>query len=107
MPQVLKGVDSKTFIQNPFPGEAATKPIPKKYRVPELPKYNEITYPNEHITAFACTYVVKGNDTRYQETKFVLLKRFGEVLSNRAVMKHHSITHDPINSLIIPAYSVI
>ncbi|XP_070022254.1 uncharacterized protein [Nicotiana sylvestris] len=38
VPPVLKGVDSRKFVQWSFPEEAAPKPIPKKFRMPELPK---------------------------------------------------------------------
>ncbi|XP_019248799.1 PREDICTED: uncharacterized protein LOC109228072 [Nicotiana attenuata] len=47
-PPILKGLDSKKLVQKPFPPCAAPKPIPKKFRMPEIPKYNGTTDPNEH-----------------------------------------------------------
>lgn len=37
-PLILKGLDSKKFVQKPFPPSAAPKPIPKKFRMLEIPK---------------------------------------------------------------------
>jgi len=78
-PPILKGVDSKKFVQKPFPSSAAPKPIPKKFRMLDLPKYNGTSDPNEHITAYTCA--VKGNDLKDDEIESVLLKKFGETLS--------------------------
>nr|XP_009773049.1 PREDICTED: uncharacterized protein LOC104223326 [Nicotiana sylvestris] len=58
VPPILKGLDSKKFMQKPFPPGAAPKPIPKKFRVLEIPKYNGTTDPNEHVTSY--TWLSKG-----------------------------------------------
>ncbi|XP_070020700.1 uncharacterized protein [Nicotiana sylvestris] len=73
---ILKGVDSKKFIQRPFPEEAALKPIPKKFRMPDLPKYNGTSDPNEHVTTYTCAEKVNG--LKDDEIESVLLKKFGE-----------------------------
>lgn len=45
-PPILKSLDSKKFVQKPFPPSAAPKSIPKKFHMPEIPKYNGMTDPN-------------------------------------------------------------
>ncbi|XP_070019942.1 uncharacterized protein [Nicotiana sylvestris] len=92
-PPVLKGMDSKKFIQRPLPKEAAPKPIPKNFRMPELPKYNGTSDPNEHITVY--TFAVKGNDIKDDEIESVLLKKFREMLSKKAVMWYHNLSPTP------------
>ncbi|XP_070031129.1 uncharacterized protein [Nicotiana tomentosiformis] len=95
-PPMIKGLDSKKFIQKPFPSSAAPKPIPKKFRMPEIPKYNGTTDPNEHITSY--TYAIKGNDLEDDEIESVLLKKFGETLSKGAMIWYHNLPSNSIDS---------
>lgn len=74
-PPILKGLDSKKFIQKLFPPSAAPKPIPKKFYMPDFPKYNETTDPNEHVTSY--TYAIKGSNLEDDEIESVLLKALG------------------------------
>ena len=104
-PPILKGVDSKKFIQRPFPEEAAPKPIPKKFRIPDLLKYNGTSDLNEHITAYTCA--VKGNDIKDDEIESVLLKKFGETLSKGAMMWYHNLAPNSIDSFAMLADSFI
>jgi len=53
-------------------------PIPKKFYMPDIPKYNRTTDPNEHITSYTCR--IKGNGLNDDEIELVLLKKFGETL---------------------------
>ncbi|XP_070030827.1 uncharacterized protein [Nicotiana sylvestris] len=81
-------------MQKLFPSSVASKPILKKFRMPDVPKYNGTTDPNEHITAYTC--VVKGNDLKDDEIESILLKKFGETLSKVAMMWYHNL---PLNSM--------
>nr|XP_016463135.1 PREDICTED: uncharacterized protein LOC107786200 [Nicotiana tabacum] len=76
-PPILKGLDSKKFVQKPFPQSAAPKPISKKFRMPDISKYNRTIDPNEHITAYTCG--IKGNDLEDDEIESVLLKNLGKL----------------------------
>jgi len=78
-PPILKGLDSRKFVHKPFPPSAAPKTIPKKFRMPKIPKYNRTTDPNAHVTSY--TYAIKGNDLEDDEIESVLLKTLGETLS--------------------------
>nr|XP_016484187.1 PREDICTED: uncharacterized protein LOC107804770 [Nicotiana tabacum] len=102
-PPILKGVDSKKFVQKPFPSSVAPKPIPKKFRMPDVPKYNGTPDPNEHITAYTCA--VKGNDLKDDEIESVLLKKFGKTLSNGAMIWYHNLPPNSIDSFAILADS--
>ncbi|XP_070005555.1 uncharacterized protein [Nicotiana sylvestris] len=102
---ILKGVDSKKFIQRPFPEETSPKPIPKKFRMPELPKYNGTSDPNEHVTPYTCT--VRGNDVKGDEIEYVLLKKFGKTLSKGAMMWYHNLAPNSIDSFAMLADSFI
>ncbi|XP_060182307.1 uncharacterized protein LOC132611971 [Lycium barbarum] len=95
-PPVLKGLDSKKFVQMPFPPSAAPMKIPKRFRMPDIPKYNGTTDPNEHVTAYTCA--IKGNDLVDDERESVLLKKFGETLSKGAMIWYHNLPEHSIDS---------
>ncbi|XP_060182040.1 uncharacterized protein LOC132611662 [Lycium barbarum] len=95
-PLVLKGPDSKKFVQIPFPPSAAPMKIPKRFRMPDIPKYNGTTDPNEHVTAYTC--VIKGNDLADDERESVLLKKFEETLSKGAMIWYNNLPEHSINS---------
>jgi len=50
------------------------KPIPKKFRMPEIPKYNGMTDPNVHVTSYTCA--IKVNDLEDDDIESILLKKF-------------------------------
>lgn len=100
-PPILKGLDSKKFVQKSFPPSTAPKPIPKKFRIPEISKYNGITDPNEHVTSYTCA--IKGNDLEDDAIESVLLKKFGETLSKGAMIWYHNLTPNSIDSFAILA----
>ncbi|XP_070011731.1 uncharacterized protein [Nicotiana sylvestris] len=100
-PPVLKGVDSKKFAQRPFLEETALKPIPKKFRMPELPKYNGTSDPDECVTSYTCA--AKGNGIKSDEIGFVFLKKFGETLSKGAAMWYHNLASNSIDPFAMQA----
>ncbi|XP_070022206.1 uncharacterized protein [Nicotiana sylvestris] len=104
-PPILKGLDSKKFVQKPFPPSAAPKLIPKKFYMLEIPKYNGNTDPNEHVTSYTCT--IKGNDSEDDEIESVLLKKFGETLSNGAMIWYHNFPPNYIDSFAMLADSFV
>nr|XP_009594254.1 uncharacterized protein LOC104090778 [Nicotiana tomentosiformis] len=67
-PTILKGLDSKKFVQKPFPPSVAPKPIPKTFCMPEIPKYNGTTNPNERVTSYTCA--IKGNNLEGDEIEY-------------------------------------
>ncbi|XP_070046896.1 uncharacterized protein [Nicotiana tomentosiformis] len=95
-PLILKCLDSKKFVQKPFPPSATPKPIPKKLCMPEIPKYNRTTEPNEHVTSYTCT--IKGNNLEDDDIESVLLKKFGETLSKGAMIWYHNFSSNSIDS---------
>ncbi|XP_070032717.1 uncharacterized protein [Nicotiana tomentosiformis] len=64
--------------------------------MPEIPKYNGTTDPNEHVTSY--TYAIKGNDLEDDEIESVLLKKFGETLSKGAMIWYHNLPPNSIDS---------
>nr|XP_016462576.1 PREDICTED: uncharacterized protein LOC107785722 [Nicotiana tabacum] len=104
-PPILKGVDSKKFVQRPFLSSAAPKPIPKKFRMPDILKYNGTTDSNEHSTSYTC--VVKGNDLKDDEIESVLLKKFRETLSKGAMMWYHNLPPNLMDSFAMLADSFV
>ncbi|XP_070046049.1 uncharacterized protein [Nicotiana tomentosiformis] len=95
-PPIIKGLDSKTFVQRPFPSSAAPKPIPKIFHMPKIPKYNSTTDPNEHVTSY--TYAIKGNYLEDDEIESVLFKKLGETLSKGAMICYHNMPPNSIDS---------
>ncbi|XP_070010508.1 uncharacterized protein [Nicotiana sylvestris] len=104
-PPILKGLDSKKFVQKLFPQSAALKPILKKFFMPDIPKYNGTTDPNEHITSYTCG--IKGNDLEDDEIESVLLKTFGNTLSKGAMIWYHNLPPNSIDSFSILADSFV
>ncbi|XP_070046187.1 uncharacterized protein [Nicotiana tomentosiformis] len=104
-PSILKGMDSKKFVQNPFPPNAAPKHIQKKFCMPDIPKYNGITDPNEHVTFYTCA--IKGNDLEDDEIESVLLKKLGETLSKGVMIWYHSLPPNSIDSFAMLADSFV
>ncbi|XP_070040707.1 uncharacterized protein [Nicotiana tomentosiformis] len=80
-------------------------PIPKKFRMPEIPKYNGTTNPNDHVTSYTCS--IKGNDLDDDEIVFVLLKTFGETLSKGAMIWYHNVPPNCIDSFTMLADSFV
>nr|XP_009775766.1 PREDICTED: uncharacterized protein LOC104225621 [Nicotiana sylvestris] len=93
-PPILKGLDSKKFIQKPFLPSAAPKPIQKRFCMHDIPIYNGTTDSNEHVTSYKCA--IKGNALEDDEIESVLLKKFGETLSKGAMIWYHNL---PPNSI--------
>ncbi|XP_070021680.1 uncharacterized protein [Nicotiana sylvestris] len=79
VPPVIKGIDMDKYSQQPWKPSAAPVPIPKKFKMPDIPKYDGTTDPRDHMTAF--TTGVKGNYLTKQEIESVLVKKFGETLT--------------------------
>ncbi|XP_070021512.1 uncharacterized protein [Nicotiana sylvestris] len=71
--------------------------------MPEIPKYNGTTDPNEHVTSYTCD--TKGNDLEDDEIEPVLLKKFGETLSKRAMIWYHNLPPNSIDSFTMFADS--
>nr|XP_009800539.1 PREDICTED: uncharacterized protein LOC104246427 [Nicotiana sylvestris] len=104
-PPVLRGLDAKKFLQKPFPPSAAPMPIPKKFRMPDVPKYNGTTDPNEHIISYTCG--IKGNNLNDDEIESVLLKKFGETLSKGAMIWYHNLPLNSIDSFAMLADALV
>ncbi|XP_070054070.1 uncharacterized protein [Nicotiana tomentosiformis] len=104
-PPILKGLDSKKFVQKPFPPRATPKTIPKKFCIPEIPKYNGTTDSNEHVTSYTCA--IKGKDLEGDEIESVLLKKFGETLSKGAMIWYYNLPPNFIDSFAMIADSFV
>lgn len=65
VPPVIKGVDVDKYSQQPWKPSAAPLPILKKFKMPDILKYDGTTYPRDHVIVF--TTGVKGNDLTNQE----------------------------------------
>ncbi|XP_070028611.1 uncharacterized protein [Nicotiana sylvestris] len=73
--------------------------------MPNLPKYNGTSYPNEHVISYTCA--VKGNELRYDEIEFVLLKKLWEKLSKGAMIWYQKLSPNSIDSFAMLADSFI
>ncbi|XP_070004912.1 uncharacterized protein [Nicotiana sylvestris] len=100
-PPILKGLDSKKFVQKPFPPSAALKRILKKFHMPEIPKYNGTTNPNKYVTSYTCG--IKGNDLEDDEIESVLLKKFRETLSKGPMIWYHNLPPNSTDSFAMIA----
>ncbi|XP_070017850.1 uncharacterized protein [Nicotiana sylvestris] len=73
--------------------------------MPNIPKYNGTTDPNEHITSYTCG--IKGNDLEADEIESVLLKKFGETLSKGEMKWYHNLPPNSINSFVMLTNSFV
>ncbi|XP_070047237.1 uncharacterized protein [Nicotiana tomentosiformis] len=73
--------------------------------MPEIPKYNGTTDPNEHVTSYTCA--IKGNDLEDDEIESVLLKKFGETLSKGAMIWYYNLPPNSIDSFAMLADSFV
>ncbi|XP_070049009.1 uncharacterized protein [Nicotiana tomentosiformis] len=96
VPPVIKGVDIDKYSQQPWKPSATPLPIPKKFKMPDIPKYDRMTDPRDHVTAF--TAGVKGNDLTKQEIESVLVKKFGETLTKGALTWYSLLPKNSIDS---------
>lgn len=53
--------------------------IPKKFKMPDIPKYDGTSDPRDHMIAFITG--VERNDLTKQEIESVLIKKLGETLT--------------------------
>nr|XP_018627617.1 uncharacterized protein LOC104100177 [Nicotiana tomentosiformis]XP_018627618.1 uncharacterized protein LOC104100177 [Nicotiana tomentosiformis] len=104
-PPVLEGPNSKKYIQLPYKLSAAPELIPKRFKMPKVPKYDRTSDPQEHITTY--TTAVKGNDLVPHEIESVLLKKFGETLMRRALTWYSLLPEYSIDSFEMLANSFI
>ncbi|XP_070046739.1 uncharacterized protein [Nicotiana tomentosiformis] len=104
-PPVLKGPNSKKYIQLPYKPSAAPELIPKRFKMPKVPKYDGTSDPQEHITT--CTTSVKGNDLAPHEIESMLLKEFGETLTRGDLTWYSLLPEHSIDSFEMLADSFI
>ncbi|XP_070004240.1 uncharacterized protein [Nicotiana sylvestris] len=93
------------YSQQPWKPSSALVSIPKKFKMPDIPKYDGTTNPRDHVTAF--TTGVKGNDLTKQEIESVLVKKFGETLTKGALIWYSLLPENSINSFAELADSFI
>ncbi|XP_070004470.1 uncharacterized protein [Nicotiana sylvestris] len=96
VPPVIKGVDMDKYSQQPWNPSVSLLPIPKKFKMHDVPKYDGTTDPRNHVTTF--TTNVKGNDLTKQEIESVLVKKFGETLTKGALTWYSLLPKISINS---------
>ncbi|XP_059290558.1 uncharacterized protein LOC132044087 [Lycium ferocissimum] len=95
-PPILTGQETKYIVRRPFPPSATPKLIPKRFKMPDIPKYDGTTDPQEHITAYTCA--IAGNDLEDDEIESVSLKKFGETLTKGAMQWYCSLPQHSIPS---------
>lgn len=82
-PLVLKSSDSKKYTQLSFKPSVAPKLILKRFKMPEILKYDRTLDRQEYITTY--TIAVKGNDLDQHKIESVMLKQFKETLMRGAL----------------------
>ncbi|XP_070050845.1 uncharacterized protein [Nicotiana tomentosiformis] len=104
-PLGLKGPDSKQYTQLPFKWSVTPELILKRFNMPDIPKYDETSDPQEHITTYITD--MKGNDLAQHEIESVLLKNFGETLTKGALTWYSLLSEHPLDSFEMLANSFI
>ncbi|XP_070047433.1 uncharacterized protein [Nicotiana tomentosiformis] len=64
-----------------------------------------MTDPNEHVTSY--TYAIKGNNLDNDEIESILLKKFGETLSNGAMIWYRNLSPNSIDSFAMLVNSFV
>ncbi|XP_070032068.1 uncharacterized protein [Nicotiana tomentosiformis] len=104
-PPVLKDPNSKKYVQLSYNPSAAPELIPKRFKMPEVPKYDGTSDPQEHITTY--TTIVEGNDLAPHKIESVLLKKFGETLTRGALTWYSLLSEHSIDSFEVLTDSFI
>ncbi|XP_009769347.2 uncharacterized protein [Nicotiana sylvestris] len=73
--------------------------------MPEIPKYNGTTDPNEHVASYMCA--IKGNNLEDDEIESVLLKKFGKTLSKGVMIWYHNLQSNSIDLFAMLANSYV
>ncbi|XP_075101999.1 uncharacterized protein LOC142177409 [Nicotiana tabacum] len=102
---ILKGPNLKEYTQLSCKPSAAPELIPKRFKMPEVPKYDRTSDPREHITTYSMA--VKGNDLAPHEIESVFLKQFGETHMRGALTWYSLLPEDSIDSFEMLADSFI
>nr|XP_016453920.1 PREDICTED: uncharacterized protein LOC107778223 [Nicotiana tabacum] len=111
-PPVLKGPESKKYTQLPFKPSVSPELIPKWFKMPDIPKYDGTSDPQEHVTTYTnnnnnlvhvaqyttYTTAVKGNNLDQYEIESVLLKIFGDALTKWALTWYSLLPEHSIDS---------
>nr|XP_016443345.1 PREDICTED: uncharacterized protein LOC107768713 [Nicotiana tabacum] len=83
-PKLLQKRDVGRFVEQPYSDEAAPHAIPKTFKMPPYLKiYDGTTDSEDHVTHYVTA--VKGNDLAEEQISSILLKKFGETLTGRAL----------------------
>ncbi|XP_075086104.1 uncharacterized protein LOC142168842 [Nicotiana tabacum] len=90
------GVDFDKYLQQPWKPSADPLPIPKKFKMLDIPKYDGTTDPRDHVTTF--TTGVKSNNLTKQDIESVLVKKFGETLTKGALTWYSLLPKNSIDS---------
>ncbi|XP_070040746.1 uncharacterized protein [Nicotiana tomentosiformis] len=104
-PPVLKGPDSKKYTQLSYKPSTTPELILKRFKMPDVPKYDRTSDPQEHTTTYTTT--VKGNDLAPHEIESILLKKFGETLTRGALTWYSLLPKHSIDSFELLADSFI
>nr|XP_016479548.1 PREDICTED: transcription repressor MYB4-like [Nicotiana tabacum] len=81
-PPLLKWSDSKKYTQLPYKPSATPELIPKRFKMPDVSKYNGTSDTEEHITAYLCPDVMRGPFSIEEEERETVIKTYQE-LGNR------------------------
>ncbi|XP_070049957.1 uncharacterized protein [Nicotiana tomentosiformis] len=104
-PPVLKGLESKKYTKLPYKPSATPKLIPKRFKMPDVPKYDGTSDPQEHLTTY--TTAIKGNDLVPHKIESVLLKKFVETLMRGDLTWYSLLPENSIDSFDMLADSFI
>ncbi|XP_070045518.1 uncharacterized protein [Nicotiana tomentosiformis] len=104
-PPVLKGPNSKKYVQLQYKPSAAPELNPKRFKMPEVPKYDGTSDLQEHIATYTTT--VKGNNLAPYEIESVLLKKFDKTLTRGALTWYSLLPEHSIDSFEMLANSFI
>lgn len=72
-------MDMDKYSQQPWKLSAVLLSISKKFKIPDIPKYDGTSDPRDHMIAFITG--VERNDLTKQEIESVLIKKLGETLT--------------------------
>lgn len=102
---MVKGPDSKSYAKVSYTDTAATRPIPKRFKMPDIPKYDGNLDPQEHLFFF--TTAINGNDLTKNEAESVMVKKFEETLSGGALVWYSLLPENSIDPFSMLADSFI
>lgn len=94
----IKGGDTKKYEKLPFKPNAASLLIPKRFKMPDIPRCDGTMDSHKHVELY--TTGINVNDMQLDKIESVMLKQIGQMLTKGALTWYTLLPKHSIDSLL-------